>query len=329
MSTHAYMIVSYEDILRHNLRQGSFTPVIVTNQASIKLLAGAVFSLLMRTRQHEQLEHFMVFINGPDPRTGDTSLQDRKQKFLEDLRNIKWERPDGHKQDMPMTVNRLWSRIGHSELCDMAVPWITTQYYVLMHDDVVILDHDWIATVGRAFAGDDVAVAAAPPLLMCPAFIAEQDFGQGPKTVVLLPHLNTAFIVADKIKLAELRVGWKSHHVQVPGTPLGQLINYPQWVEYHRRHGGVGELAPDKRIQAISFDIGAWVYDSMCAAGMRGVELPHATINHVRAASWDKHDALAVRLANEHAHVYKQLEDEIRAHPAYWAVYSKHCLGQP
>jgi hypothetical protein len=34
-------------------------------------------------------------------------LQDKKQKFLEELRNMKWE-----DRDMPLTVIRAWSRIG-------------------------------------------------------------------------------------------------------------------------------------------------------------------------------------------------------------------------
>lgn len=325
MSTHPFMVVDEREVMQRTLVPDVFVPVIITSQADIRLLMLSVFSLLLRTREFQHLAHFMVFINGPDSRTGDTSLQDRKQAFLEALRLLKWPRPDGVQQDMPITVCRIWSRVGHSELCDMAMPWVHTQYYVLMHDDVIILDPDWSGKCWRILQPPDVAIATARPLLLCPAGTPESAWDGQTGTIVRLPHLNTSFLVGDKIKLAAVRATWQARHTPVSGRPFAQLVDLPAWRRYYVTHGGVdSDVAPDKSIKAISHDVGAWMYYRMTENGMRGVELPDGMIDHLGAASWDNQAAIAGRLAS-HRSLYKQLEDELRQYTAFWALYTRFC----
>lgn len=323
-TTNALMVFDEEDVQRRTLISNAFTPVIITCQADIRLLAMAVFSLLLRTRSPSHLAHFMVFINGPDRRTGDTRLQDRKQAFLEDLRECKWPRPDGVQQDMPITVCRIWSRIGHSELCDMAMPWVHTQYYVLMHDDVMILDPWWSGVCLDALAHDDVVLATPRPMLLCRTGTPESDLGGGDKgTLMRLAHLNTSFLVADKVKMARLGSRWQAHHIAVPATRTDQLIDLPYWSMMHKGLGGVDtDVSAEKMIKAVSHDVGAWVYHDMGVKGFRGVELPDDTVNHVGAASWDT--AVQQRMGVHHE-AYARMEQELRTHRELWAVYERYC----
>lgn len=318
---HPTMVFSRKDVALRTLTPGAFTPVIATCQADIRLLASALFSLLLRTTA-DRLAHVMVLINGPDDRTGDPGPQDRKQAFLEDLRRCKT--PGG--KDMPLTVIRVWSRVGHSELCDMAVPWVTSLYYVLMHDDVLILDPQWPAHALNQLSSPPVALVSARPALLCPAGRPVSALPHGNGRILRLPHLNTCFLVVDKARLAGLRTEWTGRHTPVSPPAIAEhLVNVPEWVEYYSRHGGVDSdvsQSPEQPVHAVSHDVGAWVYQDMCANGYEVALLPDNTINHVGAASWDA--AVSSRMGAHHAH-YAKLESELRAHPALWSVYSRHC----
>src|SRR6516162_7350459 len=114
------------------LLPGKTTVVMATSQSRIECLMWSMFSLLLRSTPG--LEHIIVAINGPDPRTGDPGLQDAKQSFLGELRNTRWQ-ASGRDCDMPLTVIRTWSRVGHSQATDGALPWVHTEFYTLMHDD--------------------------------------------------------------------------------------------------------------------------------------------------------------------------------------------------
>ncbi|NIQ15033.1 MAG: hypothetical protein GTO02_11780, partial [Candidatus Dadabacteria bacterium] len=100
--------------------------------------------------------------------TGDPTNQDKKQEFLEELRKLQWWRVQEpkHKRDMPITVMRVWSRIGHPESVEMALPWVHTDAFLIMHDDIIITKHNWLKEVKEKFYDNpDVVIAHTPNLM--------------------------------------------------------------------------------------------------------------------------------------------------------------------
>jgi hypothetical protein len=166
-------------------------------------LVSSIMSLLCNSSE-EFLEHINVSINGPDDRTGDPSLQNEKQKFLEELRSLKWMG-----KDMPITISRTWSRVGHAESIDSLIPWVHTQYYLLMHDDVFILNKNWSVDGMKSFEDPQTALVATRskinPLLIT-KYNSSLKLG--------MPHLNTCFLLCDKTIMNSLGVKWRGYHVR-------------------------------------------------------------------------------------------------------------------
>lgn len=122
------------------------TVVINTYDKNVEKIACCILSLLQNSRSvNGFLEHIIVCIHGPDIRTGDTEVQDIKQSFLEDLRLLKWK-PLGsdEERDMPLTIIRVWSRIGIGQSLDMAMPWIHTEFFLVVSEDFIFLNDFWI-----------------------------------------------------------------------------------------------------------------------------------------------------------------------------------------
>lgn len=122
------------------------TVVINTYDKNFEKLACCILSLLKNSRYvNGFLEHIIVCIHGPDSRTGDTDQQDVKQNFLEELRLLKWK-PIGsdEERDMPLTVIRVWSRVGQGQSLDMAMPWIHTEFFLVISEEFIFLNDSWI-----------------------------------------------------------------------------------------------------------------------------------------------------------------------------------------
>ena len=148
--------------------KNKITAIISTYDMPLPVLAWTVFALLLKTRPNHILEHIIVNITGPDPRCGDVTLQNNKEQFLSELRALKWhwaEEPDNIK-DMPITIMRTWSRVGHGHAIESTIPWVHTEAFLLLHDDVIV-EKNWDATIEQSFLmHDDIAAAICYPMLM-------------------------------------------------------------------------------------------------------------------------------------------------------------------
>lgn len=94
---HPHMLLDVGECEQNSSLYRKITAIIPSFSAPLECLLWSVFSLLTRSQPGDKLEHIIVSINGPDKRTGDPALQDKKQAFLEELRNLKWAH-----RDMPL-----------------------------------------------------------------------------------------------------------------------------------------------------------------------------------------------------------------------------------
>jgi hypothetical protein len=153
------MAATFEECIDATHLRRKITAIIPSAGGPINPLLWAVFALLLRTPVHGLLEHFCVCLYG---RFG---TQDRKQAFLEALRDVEWRDHTGSRP-MPVTVIRAWDEDGSAaQAAQMAVPWVHTDAYLLMRDDVLIRDPGWSAQVyERFYADDEVALTLWGPL---------------------------------------------------------------------------------------------------------------------------------------------------------------------
>lgn len=200
----------------------------------------AVLSLLSRSDPFGFLEHITVVINGPDRRTGSPELQDRKQAFLEELRGLPWRAPNGERaRDMPLTVCRVWSQIGHAQAIETAVPWCRTESYLLMHDDAIVLRDDW-QQQALGFLDDPLLVLATvrqgdEPRPAVFGGFSWQPRGERPgEWSLALPHLNTVFTLCRKNLLAALGARWTGYHVEMPLFRLSEWFDLEGAVRHYR-----------------------------------------------------------------------------------------------
>lgn len=304
------------------------TTIYPTSAAPIECLLWSTFSLLLRTRPNDLMEHFMVVINGPDKRTGDPTIGDQKQKFLEELRMLKWyhtSEPTNSK-DMPISVLRVWSRIGHPESVEMALPWVHTDAYLIMHDDIIIGKYNWTEEVKEKFYDNpEVAIAYGTPALMC-AFADESRYKDKP--LLRFPHLLCAFLVCKKKYLQEAGSSWCGYHIEMNDKPFrleDRVEDVDSFLEYYKRLNCINNTSPpnpDSVYEYVSMEMGAWHFFNLVQAGYKFVPI-HPEITHFGAMSWEV-DTGKVGRINSHMNVIKPLEREILAHPDYAPLYLKY-----
>lgn len=162
------------------------TVIIPTGPAPLQCLVWSIVSLLIRS-DISKIDQIIVSINGPDSRTGETLLQDQKQTFCESLRQSGY----------PITVIRSWSRVGFSAPIQMSLPLVKTDNYLLMHDDVIVLNNDW-QSEAEIWLKSDVLGVVQPPVLSnkLVTSILSNDLNRGlATTFTYLPSLNTTFSI--------------------------------------------------------------------------------------------------------------------------------------
>lgn len=304
------------------------TVVYPTSQGPIECLLWSTFSLLLRTKVKDLMEHFVVCVNGPDKRTGDVTICDKKQAFLEDLRKLKWYHVNTPKQkrDMPITVIRVWSRIGHPEAVEMAMPWIHTDSYLIMHDDLIICQNDWLRVVEKTFFADpEVVIAYAqnnPITLLC----AKCDCStyQG-RPLLRFPHLLCLFLCCRKKYMLEMGSSWCGYHIPTPPFKLYDRVgDVDEFLKYYRDLGALGVETPQTTdpYEFISMEMGAWHYYNAIQKGYKFAPMP-LNIVHFGAMSWEIDTGKDVRITKYQSQI-KALEKEIYAHPDYGPLYDKY-----
>jgi len=298
---------------RRSLLAGKTTVVMATCQSRIECLMLSLFSLLLRSSL--QLEHIIVAINGPDSRTGDPSLQDAKQSFLEELRDTRWQ-ASGHDRDMPLTVLRTWSRIGHGHAMDAAIPWVHTELYTLMHDDVIVKTSDWCPYTFKALEDRKVGFVYAPPLLSTGLSVVE--FNGGRK--INLPHPATVLVSSRKELYTGMGLRWYGYHL--PGRFDLQEADVNRLVAFHEPDGT--HIPSPGGYDCISMDVGTWVYSRLKKAGYKFEALPRDYVLHLTAMSWRDEQSQGEAF-HAHRDTISLLEREIKSHPPFARLYEKYC----
>lgn len=288
------------------------TAIMATCQSKIECLMWSVFSLLFRSTK--TLEHIIVSINGPDKRTGDTSPQDRKQAFLEELRNTRWKNPaQGIDRDMPLTVMRTWSRIGHSQALDMAIPWVHTEYYTIMHDDIIVNTYKWCEDTLRIMEDRRVGMVYCTPRLST----GLSYVNHGDEKKINLPHPNTVFITSRKELYTGMGFRWSGHHVK----KKFKLEDNSELATFHGED--VNHLPPNGEYGYISLDVGTLPYYRMKKAGYKFVPLPEDAVTHLTAMSWRDESGQKAAF-NHNQEAIAKLVSLIYTSPEYRRIYERY-----
>jgi hypothetical protein len=312
---HDHMIFSVEECENATLIPGKNTAIIATSQGPIRLLMLTLFSLLLRSNQ-KNLEHIMVCINGADTRCGDPSLQNEKQRFLEDLRELKW-----FGRDMPLTVIRAWSRVGHAHSLEMAIPWVHTEYYTIMHDDIIILGKDWFEEAYEIFKDSKVAMVNPDPVTYgdCSKFTFEEKL-----KFIRNVHANSTFAVCKKSIMTKLGARWYGYHI-VKDYSMRD-VNYEKYVEYNKQYKDNDDSFPKENddYEGLSLDIGSWVIHEIKENGYSIKTFSAGKIFHFVGASWAGDERYVEDREKQHKSLFESIEKEIDGHPEFAKLYRKY-----
>lgn len=301
------MILSKSDYELFSNVQKKITVVVATSQSSIKCFMLSIFSLLLRSKR--ELEHFIVNINGPDSRCGSTLLQDTKQSFLEELRLLKLK-----ERDMPITVARTWSRVGHAQSLDSMIPWVHTEYYCIMHDDVIIKNPEWTDFVIDCFKDKNVSMIYYPPLLSTGLSIVEYEGGKK----INFPHLNSTMILSRKSLYTELGLRWYGYHVKNKFSLFKEDIE-----KIHNFYKNeITNTLKEGEYEYISLDIGSFIYNKFKELKYELKPMPENFLIHLVAMSWGDEFHKNKTIKNNTTEIEK-LEKEINSSP-YYKLYNKY-----
>jgi hypothetical protein len=318
-----YTLFSAKECERTTLIPRKICAVLPTFSSPMNCFMWSVFSLFLRSDPRE-LEHVIVGINGPDsrdPNPAGCPLQDRKQCFIEDLRNISsWSHP-GKFNPGAITLVRTWSRIGHAQMLEQCINWVHTEYYLCMHDDVLIMDEGWSKCLSEFDSDPKMISKAWGGLPGNPMLLRKM---QKVGNTFELPHFNTIFALFSKPLMRMVEASWIGYHFK-KGFRVSDYLDYEKFIHLHRDLGSLEELHPDLSIRddtaydACSMDIGTFVYSQIVRNGMRSGQFPEETLRHFEAVSWRNQQA-----AYESHPEVEDLESEIRAIPEYWDIYERY-----
>jgi hypothetical protein len=286
--------------------------IIPTSEAPINCLLWSVFSLLLNSSP-EVLEHFIVGINGPDKRTGNPELQDKKQNFLEELRDMKW-----HGKDMPITVMRTWSRIGHAQTLEQAIPWVHTENYLSMHDDVIILNKKWQNEALEFFDNKD-EIMKTFEFFMYGSLSGGESSGRS----LRFPHVNSVFSLCRKPLMKEIGACWIGYHIPLEFY-IGNFVNYEQFINFHKKHRSIDTShnipQKDKKYELISMDIGTFVINKILKNGCKTSQFSNDVVKHFSAGSWGNGLNIISQIHQE----VLDLEEKLKEIPEFYNLYLKY-----
>jgi hypothetical protein len=294
------------------------TPIIPTGAAPIECLLWSVFSLLLRARPNDIIEHFITVLNGPDKRTGNETICDKKQAFLEDLKQLDWHHTDTPqiKKPMPLTIIRAWSRIGHPEAVEMAIPWVKTDHYLLMHDDIIIIKRNWLKNIKDH---PKCVISYAPNLMCCQC----DDAKFQNKNLLRFPHLLCCFLICNKNIIKKLGSSWCGYHIKTPIFKLEDKFNVEEFMNYYKSLNLLDNPPKNQYYEYISMEMGAWHFYNAVQQGYEFAALDPNVIIHMGTMSWECETGKTKRI--QHCLPYiKALESEIMAHPEYSKLYQKY-----
>lgn len=311
---HPHMIFDLEECEQLSSLPKKNTFLITTGQADINFLMWSVFSVLLRSKVGGFMEHINVSINGPDERCGDPTLQNKKQAFLEELRNLKWQSEvGGPERDMPLTVIRVWSRIGAEQAVEMAVPWVHTDSYTYIHDDTLWLTKDWEQMVIDELYKDQVAMVYSSFQVN---HLSWSEYDGKPK--LNFPHTISPCMICRKPIFAKCGVRWTGYHFANDFALEEKVKDMEEFLNAHRPM--VLPLPTSKRFGYASYDIGAWIYYTLRRDGYQINPVSGLKVHHFVSMSWS---ANRERVLASQTYI-RQLEEEIKQFPQYWNLYTKY-----
>jgi len=319
------MLLDIDEAVELTRLEKKITTIIPTSAAPIECFMWSIFSWLLRADPKDYIEHFIVVINGPDKRTGDPTIGDKKQAFLEELRNLKWWRTDKpqNKKDMPLTVMRAWSRIGHPEAVEMAVPWVHTEAYLITHDDVFIIKDNWLRDTDKAFWDrPEVAISYGTPFMMC----CQQDSAMHQnKHLLRFPHLLCAFLLCKKKILSKLGSSWCGYSIKTDPFLLkdkvGDVAAFKKYYADLQLNDNPSQ--EEQPYEFISMEMGAWHFYNAVQAGYKFSQLDQNMLIHLGAMSWEVDTGKKRRIEHYQDEIFK-LEQLIYRHPEYSRLYLKY-----
>jgi hypothetical protein len=291
---------------RIKLNKGKVSAIIPTFSSPMNCFMMSVFSLLIRSDPNI-LDHVFVSINGPDSREGGHELQDRKQAFLEDLRSCDWSSRKGFNPGA-ITISRTWSRIGHAQALDQCIPWVDTEFYLSMHDDVIVVDPSW------CFLGD-FSENESLAMKTWGNHLAGRLRSTGDR--LDMPHLNTIFTLCRKPIMTRLGVGWVGHSIDYKFN-ISEYMDLGRLVEEHSKAHSL-ELGSNinNHHGSVSLDIGAFIFSKIFLSGLDIGRFHAGTVRHFESASWK--DIKSFRTPEA-----ESLEREIASHDQYWNIYKRY-----
>lgn len=310
VKTRKETLITMEQCEEMTLLPRKICAILPTSTAPMESFVLSVFSLLMRS-DPDILEHLIVGINGPDRRTGDPSLQDAKQTFVEELRETKWR---GKK--MPVTLVRTWSRVGHAQTIEQCIPWAHTEFYISMHDDLIILDDKWCSCIDEFYEDERlICKTYGPPI--------HQKLNEAGE-ILRLPHFNSIFTLCKKSRMKAINANWIGYHVPME-FEVGNLWNYEDFVGWHEKHDLCETPPPRKetRYEVLSMDIGCCFIPEIRNKKYRASQFHQDSIRHFIGMSWCEESRKSHFLDKFHKDVVL-LEKEIMKEKSFWDIYTKH-----
>ena len=300
------LIFSPEACERMVSKKGMISAILPTFSSPMNCFMWSVFSLLIRS-DPRILSHLFVAINGPDSREGGNELQDTKQSFLEELRSCDWSGMQGFNPGS-MTISRTWSRIGHAQALEQCIPWVDTEYYLSIHDDVVVMDSSW-CDLSDFVDNRNMVIKTWGNHLAC-------KLGHEGNRLEM-PHLNTIFTLCSRPLMARVGSRWMGCHLE-GRFRIEELTDARLFERSHAKAGSMpSRPIPDKEYGTVSIDIGSFILSRMSFLGLEAGRFAPSTIRHFESASWNN------RVVQKIPEV-DFLESQIFSIPQYGDIYSRY-----
>jgi hypothetical protein len=274
---HDHLVIDSIKSLELNELKNKTTVIMATSQSDIMILMWSVLSLFLRC---DSFEHLTVCINGPNKKTGNPSLQDLKQKFFEKLIDD---------YNLPISIIRIIGRQGHAHSIDSCIPWVHTEYYTLMHDDVILL-RDWQKEISfHEYINDPKkSIIMSPPTLVSPMQVSKyKDYAK-----LGIPHLNTFFLHAKKSVLESFGQRWHGYHSSFEFVLDGAWAE--EFLIFHNKINKSVKIG--QKFYFHSTDIGTYMWYEIIKNDYKINHFPEDLCIHIKESSWSNSMNLAVRL---------------------------------
>lgn len=308
MNYHEHMVLSVKDSIDLSEKKDQNTILLCTSQCDVKVMMWSVLSLLLKAK--DSFDSFEICINGCSSKSK-RKLQDVKQKFFESLL---------YDCGVSLNIHRSIGRQGHSNGIDSCIPWIDTEYYTLVHDDVIFKD-SWKEELDYSgFLNDPKRslINIGPFFMMKPLAFCNSIYENKPK--LGMPHINSSFVIVKKSVVEDLGVKWQGYHNKVDFKLEGEWAR--KLIDFYEPIAS-GNIQEGNEYNYHNTDIGSWVCYKLLTSDYNLKSMKGDFCFHLTEGSWSSDIALAVRI-NKHYEEIESLEKEI-LNSKYADLYNEYC----